>query len=176
MVDAGMWTCGNWVDSMMDGNRLTHLDSDGRPSMVDVSGKKPTKRTAVASGVITVGDDVSSALRERGTGTKGDVFNTAVIAGIQAAKRTSGLIPLCHPIPVGCIDISFRIEGNRITSMCSVCGTGKTGYEMEALTGVCIALLTVYDMTKALDRSMEIGEVRLLSKDGGKSGEYRWKN
>ena len=160
---------------MMDSNGLTHLDRDGRPSMIDVSEKEPTKRSALASGVITVGDKVMNALREQGSGTKGDVFNTAVIAGIQAAKRTSEFIPLCHPVPIGCVDISFLIEWNRITSMCRVCGTGKTGYEMEALTGVSMSLLTVYDMTKALDRKMEIGEIRLLSKDGGKSGEYTWK-
>jgi cyclic pyranopterin phosphate synthase len=161
---------------MKNSNGLTHLNRDGRPSMVDVSEKESTKRSAEASGVITVGDNVMSALREQGSGTKGDVFNTAVIAGIQAAKRTSELIPLCHPVPIGCIDISFRIEGNRITSMCRVCGTGKTGFEMEALTGVSVSLLTVYDMTKALDRRIEIGEIRLLSKDGGKSGEYTWRN
>ena len=159
---------------MEENTELTHLDSDGKPHMVDVSGKTPTRRVAGAKGEITVGDRVKNALIDSGRGSKGDVFNTAVVAGIQAAKRTSELIPLCHPLQTESIDISHSMDGNTITAVCRVTGTGKTGFEMEALTGVTVFLLTVYDMTKSLDRTMEIGGIRLVSKSGGKSGEYKW--
>jgi cyclic pyranopterin phosphate synthase len=106
---------------------------------------------------------------------KGDVAAAARIAGISAVKRTPELIPLCHPLRIDSVDVSFRIEGDSVVCTCEVSGVERTGFEMEALTGVSIALLTVYDMLKSVDKGMEIGPVRLLEKTGGKSGEYRWK-
>ena len=143
--------------------------------MVDVSDKAVTKRTAIAGGRIDVSDKVGAAICG-GSVPKGDVFATARIAGIMAAKRTWELIPLCHPLPLTSVNIDFemkkREEGYLIECTCIACCDGKTGVEMEALTGVSAALLTVYDMCKALDKTMVMGEICLLEKEGGKSGTY----
>jgi len=142
--------------------------------MVDVSDKQETARTATAEGRIHVSADVMKAVEE-GTSKKGDVLGVARIAGIMAAKKTSDLIPLCHILPLDSVRIEFECEPETgtIRALCTAKNHGKTGVEMEALTGVSVALLTVYDMCKAIDKSMVIGEIRLLEKTGGKSGCYR---
>lgn len=147
-----------------------HFDDSGRPRMVDVTGKGVTARTASARGEIILGRAAMEAL---GAPAKGPVETTAAIAGIQAAKRTWELIPLCHPLPLDKVDVRFQIEADSLVCTCSVKGEARTGYEMEALTGVTVALLTVYDMLKAVDRDMVIMGVRLVSKTGGKSGDWR---
>ncbi len=140
--------------------------------MVDISGKSPTVRRALATGFITLN---SAALTAIGTGStaKGDVLATARIAGIMAAKRTAELIPLCHPLPLSSAEISIDQAADRITISAEIRTTATTGVEMEALTAVSVALLTVYDMAKALDKSAEISGIHLLEKDGGKSGPWR---
>jgi len=153
---------------------LSHIDDSGNARMVDVSSKEPTFRKAVAFGRILLGGNAVAAMDDNSV-PKGDVFSTARIGAINAVKKTWELIPLCHPLKIGCADIDFRKDGNRIEVTCTVQGRDTTGFEMEALTGVATALLIIYDMTKALDKGMEIGEVRLLSKSGGKSGDYRWR-
>ncbi len=150
---------------------LTHLNEDGYARMVDVSGKKPTHRTALAEGVIKLGDVVMEILAG-GNSPKGNVLNTAIVAGIQAVKKTSELIPMCHPLPLQGVDIRFEFSGNDLKCFCAVSAEAKTGFEMEALMGVTTALLTVYDMLKAVDKSMEITGIRLLKKTGGKSGTF----
>lgn len=152
---------------------LTHLDERGRARMVDVSEKDSTARTALAKGCIKVSRTVMTAILDDAV-PKGDVLSVARIAGIMAVKQTANLIPMCHPLPVnGCV-LEFEIneESLLIEAACQVKVDGKTGVEMEALTGVSVALLTIYDMCKALDKSMEIGEIRLEKKAGGKSGVY----
>jgi cyclic pyranopterin monophosphate synthase len=153
--------------------RLTHLDATGRPRIVDVSGKPESARVAQAEGVIRMQPDTLRSLEE-GRTPKGDPLLVAQIAGIQAAKRTSELIPLCHPLPLTRVDVRLETDltlpGVRATATVSV--TGRTGVEMEALTAVSVALLTVYDMLKAIDRDMRIEDLRLLHKSGGRSG--RW--
>ena len=152
---------------------LTHFDENGNARMVDVSEKDITMRQAIARGKIRVSEVVYRAIEE-GRVAKGDVLTVATTAGIAGAKSTWELIPMCHIVPMtGCtieweLDKSHLEIGCRCTARC----TGKTGVEMEALTGVSTALLTVYDMCKALDRTMEIGEIRLIEKDGGKSGHF----
>ncbi len=152
---------------------LTHFDGDGSAIMVDVSGKQVTERTARARGEIRVSEGVMEAITS-GTAKKGDVLGVARVAGIMGVKRTPDLIPLCHPIAVTGCSVDFHVdrEENRIEAECTVRTTGQTGVEMEALTGVEIALITIYDMCKAIDRGMEITGIRLLEKDGGKSGRY----
>ncbi|MCK5034975.1 MAG: cyclic pyranopterin monophosphate synthase MoaC [Candidatus Sabulitectum sp.] len=150
---------------------LTHLNEDGYARMVDVSGKLPTHRTALAEGVIKLGDAVMKILAS-GNSPKGNVLNTAIVAGIQAVKKTSELIPMCHPLPLQGVDIRFEFSGNDLKCFCAVSAEAKTGFEMEALVGVTTALLTVYDMLKAVDKSMEITGIRLLEKTGGKSGTF----
>ncbi len=149
--------------------RLTHLDEAGAAHMVDVGGKAPTAREAVATGRIRMAPDALIALRE-GSGPKGDALATARIAGIMAAKRTGELIPLCHPLALDrvAVDFTFEAESIRVTAMAAL--TGKTGVEMEALTAATVALLTLYDMAKAIDKRMILEDVRLLHKRGGKSG------
>ena len=139
--------------------------------MVDVGGKAATQRLAVATGIITMSVAALTAIRD-GSGPKGDVLAAARIAGIMGAKKTSELIPLCHPLALDAVtlDFEFEVDGIRATATASL--TGKTGVEMEALTGVSIALLTIYDMAKALDKAMVIGDVKLLEKRGGKSGDW----
>ncbi len=152
--------------------KLTHLDEAGNAAMVDVSAKPATEREAIAEGRITMSAEALAAIRE-GAVKKGDVLATARIAGIMAAKKTSELIPLCHPLMLSKVAVDFSFEGNaiRVTGMARL--TGQTGVEMEALTATSIALLTIYDMAKALDKGMVIGGVRLLEKRGGKSGDWR---
>lgn len=151
---------------------LTHLNEEGYAGMVDVSKKQPTHRTALAEGVIKLGDAVLKTLTG-GNSPKGNVLNTAIVAGIQAVKKTPELIPMCHPLPLQGVDIRFELNNNNLKCFCSVSAEAKTGFEMEALVGVTTALLTVYDMLKAVDKSMEISGIRLLEKTGGKSGTFR---
>lgn len=158
---------------MKKSNSLSHLDSTGAIRMVDVSGKRKSKRKAVAVGKILVSEEVIEAVRDDKI-AKGNVLNTAKLAAIQAAKKTHDLIPLCHPLRIGWIGVEFELKKSSIKVECSVSGLESTGFEMEALTGVSIALLTIYDMTKAMDKSMELTGIHLLMKTGGKSGEYRW--
>jgi cyclic pyranopterin phosphate synthase len=152
--------------------RLTHLDSQGAARMVDVGGKPETPRSATATGCIRMSAETLAAVRE-GSGPKGDVLAAARIAGIMAAKKTGELIPLCHPLSLDAVSVDFTFEpdGVRATAIASL--SGRTGVEMEAMTATSIALLTIYDMAKALDKGMVIEEVRLLEKTGGKSGAWR---
>ncbi|MCE2842221.1 MAG: cyclic pyranopterin monophosphate synthase MoaC [Novosphingobium sp.] len=153
-------------------NKLTHLDAAGNAAMVDVSAKPATEREAIAEGRITMSAEALAAIRE-GAVKKGDVLATARIAGIMAAKKTSELIPLCHPLMLSkvAVDFEFEADGLRVTALARL--SGQTGVEMEALTAASMALLTIYDMAKALDKGMVIGGVRLLEKRGGKSGDWR---
>jgi cyclic pyranopterin phosphate synthase len=150
---------------------LTHLGADGAAHMVDVSAKADTAREAVAEGRITMSAEALEAVRA-GNIKKGDVLGTARIAGIMAAKKTSELIPLCHPLMLSKIAIAFEFEDHGIRAEARVRLNGPTGVEMEALTAVSVALLTLYDMAKALDKSMVMSDIRLLSKTGGKSGDW----
>jgi cyclic pyranopterin phosphate synthase len=152
---------------------LTHFDAAGAAHMVDVSAKRETHRVARASGVITM-LPATLALITGGQAKKGDVIGVARIAAIQAAKRTAELIPLCHPLPITRVAVDFEIEAaaNRLRCTAQVETLGRTGVEMEALTAVQIGLLTVYDMCKAVDRGMVMGEIRVLEKHGGKSGDW----
>lgn len=152
--------------------KLTHLDESGAARMVDVGAKTATARRAVASGRITITAEALAAIRE-GNAPKGDVLGTARIAGIMAAKRTGELIPLCHPLGLEAVTIDFAYEEGAIRVTATAALTGKTGVEMEAMTATSIALLTIYDMAKAIDKGMVIGEVRLIAKSGGKSGEWK---
>ena len=150
---------------------LTHLDEDGAARMVDVSAKAVTARGAVAAGRITMAADAAQAIAA-GLVKKGDVLAVARVAGIMAAKRTAELIPLCHPIPLSAVTIDFTLHDDGVTVTATARTAGQTGVEMEALTAATAALLTVYDMAKALDKGMIIGDVRLLAKRGGKSGDW----
>lgn len=152
---------------------MSHLSGDGSARMVDVSNKDATRREAVAGGTITLGERASAALDSSDV-PKGDVFAAARLGAISAAKRTWETIPLCHPLRIGGVEVNISKKGREVSVTCRVTGTETTGFEMEALCGVTAALLVIYDMTKALDRGMEIGKVRLLSKSGGKSGDYTW--
>ena len=153
--------------------RLTHFDGQGNALMVDVTDKRESARTAVAKGRIRMSREAMRAVLE-GTNQKGDVLGVARVAGIMGVKRTSELIPLCHPLPLTQCSVDFRIdeENREIEAICTASVTGKTGVEMEALTGVSTALLTVYDMCKAVDKRMEITGVHLAKKTGGKSGAF----
>ncbi len=162
---------------MEDSMEFSHFDNMGNARMVDVTDKDTTCRRATARGSIRVSGEVMDAILQRKV-KKGDVLTVAQVAGIMAAKRTSEIIPMCHPLPLTEVNVTFEVveEEKRIDAICSTAVTGRTGVEMEALTGVSVALLTVYDMCKALDRGMEIGGIRLVSKSGGKSGEYQTRN
>jgi cyclic pyranopterin phosphate synthase len=153
---------------------LTHFDASGAAHMVDVSGKDVTDRVAVAEGSVTMAPETLAHVTE-GTARKGDVAGVARLAGIMGAKRTSDLIPLCHPLPLSKVSIEIEpdpaLPGLRVAG--TVGTTGRTGVEMEALTAVSVACLTIYDMLKAVQKDMVIGPVRLRSKTGGKSGEWR---
>lgn len=151
--------------------KLTHLDDSGAAHMVDVGAKTATAREATARGQIDMAPLAIEAIRE-GAAKKGDVLSVARIAGIMAAKRTSELIPLCHPIALSSVTLDLEIHDGAISAQAVVRTTGPTGVEMEALTAVSVALLTVYDMAKALDRAMIIRDVRLLAKSGGRSGDW----
>lgn len=155
-------------------SEFTHFDTSGRAVMVDVAGKDDTRRVAVASGRITMLPDTLKRILD-GQATKGDVLGVARIAGIQATKRASELIPLCHPIALtrASVDFDHDLETSTLTCVVTAETVGKTGVEMEALTGVSLALLTVYDMCKAVDRGMVMGDIRLLEKQGGRSGHWR---
>lgn len=152
---------------------LSHVDAQGRAHMVDVSDKDVTARRAEAEGRITMSIEALEAIRNN-SATKGDVLAAARLAGIMASKKTSDLIPLCHPLPVtkAAVEFSLDPEKGRITATAVVKTKDRTGVEMEALTAVSVALLTIYDMVKAIDRSMRIDGVRLLAKSGGRSGVY----
>ncbi|EQB34114.1 cyclic pyranopterin monophosphate synthase MoaC [Sphingobium ummariense] len=151
---------------------LTHLDEDGAARMVDVSAKAVTAREAVATGHITMSGQAAQAIAQ-GLVKKGDVLAVARVAGIMAAKRTADLIPLCHPIALSAVTVDFDLADDGVTVTATARTAGQTGVEMEALTAASVALLTVYDMAKALDKAMVIGGVRLLAKTGGKSGDWR---
>ena len=151
---------------------LTHLDSRGQARMVDVGGKPETARSAAATGRIRMSAEALAAVRD-GSGPKGDVLAAARIAGIMAAKKTGELIPLCHPLALDAVTVEFAFEEGAIRATARASLTGKTGVEMEAMTATAIALLTIYDMAKALDKGMVVEEVRLLEKTGGKSGAWR---
>jgi cyclic pyranopterin phosphate synthase len=143
--------------------RLSHIGSDGRVRMVDVSAKPQSLRVAIATGKIKIKPATANAISRNRIG-KGNVFATAQIAGIQAAKRTAELIPLCHPLLLSDVEIDFEMKGGTLSATCSARTTAQTGVEMEALAGVAIALLTIYDMCKAIDKKMEISGIRLLKK------------
>jgi len=150
---------------------FSHLDDEQRPTMVDVGDKSSTKRTAVAESRVKFPPAVSAALRDNGLRSpKGPVFDTAIVAGVMGAKRTHELIPFCHPLALENCKIGIELESDTAVIRCTVSVHHKTGVEMEALTGASIAALTVYDMCKALSHGIVIGDLRLLSKDGGKRG------
>ncbi|MBU3561174.1 cyclic pyranopterin monophosphate synthase MoaC [Polynucleobacter hallstattensis] len=155
-------------------NKLTHFDTSGQAHMVNVGDKPNTHRIAVATGKITM-LPATFGMIEAGTHKKGDVLGIARIAGIQASKKTSDLIPLCHPLALTHVSLEFVLSNETSTITCQVRAetTGPTGVEMEALTAVQVALLTIYDMAKAVDRGMVMGDVHLLEKSGGKSGEWK---
>jgi cyclic pyranopterin phosphate synthase len=153
--------------------KLSHLDDQGRAKMVDVSDKEVTSRIAVARGSIHMRPKTLALIRE-GKVEKGDVFSVARVAGIMAAKKTSELIPMCHPLNITSVEIDLTPQTNpsRVEIEAAVRVSGKTGVEMEAITAVAVAGLTIYDMCKAVDREMSIGEIRLVKKSGGKSGTF----
>ena len=152
--------------------RLTHLDESGAARMVDVGDKAQSARSATAAGRIRMAAGTLAAVRD-GSGPKGDVLAAARIAGIMAAKKTGELIPLCHPLALDSVSVDFSFEDDAIAVTARASLTGKTGVEMEALTAASVALLTIYDMAKALEKGMVIESVRLLEKTGGKSGDWR---
>jgi cyclic pyranopterin phosphate synthase len=156
---------------------LTHVDDEGRVRMVDVGGKADTERVAVAKGEVAMRPETLRLIVEKGV-PKGDVLAVAQVAGIMAAKRTPDLIPLCHTLLLTQVDVGFRIDeaASRIEITATVHSRGKTGVEMEALTAVSVAALTIYDMAKAVEKTMRIGNIRLVHKSGGKSGEWRLEN
>ncbi len=151
---------------------LSHVDDRGRPRMVDVSDKRVTARRAVAGAVVRTRPDVIDLIRAGAVG-KGPVLDTARIAGIGAAKRTAELIPLCHPLPLDVVDVRCELGEDRVDIEAEARTMARTGVEMEAMTAAAVAALTIYDMCKAVDRAMTVGQVRLLSKSGGASGDYR---
>ena len=156
----------------MSDRGLTHLDPLGRARMVDVTPKEPTHRRAIARGRVYMTTDTTS-LVARGAINKGEVLSVARVAGIQAAKRASDLIPLCHPVLMGAMLVNFRIEDSFVEVEAQVETVDRTGVEMEALTAVTVACLTIYDMCKSVDRAMVIGEIALWEKTGGRSGTFR---
>lgn len=153
-------------------SRLTHLDEDGSAHMVDVSAKATTTRQAIASGRITMSAEARQAIAA-GLVKKGDVLAVARVAGIMGAKKTSDLIPLCHPLPLSSVAIDLQVDDRGVTATATARTNGQTGVEMEALTAVSTALLTVYDMAKAIDKAMIISNICLLEKAGGKSGDWK---
>jgi cyclic pyranopterin phosphate synthase len=153
-------------------SKLSHCDSAGRARMVDVSGKAASKREAQARAFVVMNNAVLAALSKN---PKGDPLEVARVAGIMAAKRTAELIPMCHPLPLSLVDVEVRVCENGVEIVAKAATTAQTGVEMEAMVAATVAALTVYDMTKALDKGIEIREIALVSKSGGKSGEYRRK-
>lgn len=152
-------------------DKFSHMDEDGNVRMVDVGAKPDTRRVAVTEAVVTLNEHTMGLLKDKAL-PKGDVLTTAKIAGIMAAKKTSELIPMCHPLNLSSVDIRFEIEGLDIRIECEAVTTGPTGVEMEALVGAQIAAATIYDMCKAVQRDIVIRRVRLLKKDGGRSGLF----
>lgn len=153
----------------MSKNKFTHIDASGNPAMVDVSEKKITKRTAKAQAIVNVGDEIISQIKDNELITKkGPVFQTAIIAGVMGAKRTSSLIPFCHPLGLEDCQVKIQVKKNKIVIDSSATITSKTGVEMEALTAASVAALTVYDMCKALSHHIIIEEIKLMEKTGGK--------
>ncbi|HSE36789.1 MAG TPA: cyclic pyranopterin monophosphate synthase MoaC [Blastocatellia bacterium] len=150
---------------------LTHTDKEGRAQMVDVGDKTVTTRTAVASGFVRMAATTVAAIREHRT-PKGDPLEVARLAGIMAAKRTSELIPLCHPLPLNHADVQLEVRDDGVAIVASAATESKTGVEMEALTAASVSALTIYDMCKAIDKAMVITDIRLESKTGGRSGDY----
>ncbi len=150
---------------------LTHLDEAGKARMVDISGKAATARTAIAEGRVAMSAEALAAVRDA-SAAKGDVLAVARIAGITAAKKTADLIPLCHPLPLSSVAVDFTLEDDGVRVEVTASTTWGTGVEMEAMTAASVALLTIYDMVKAVDKAMAISSVRLLRKTGGKSGDW----
>jgi cyclic pyranopterin phosphate synthase len=157
-------------------SELTHLDAQGNAQMVDVGGKAVTSRVAMAAAEVSMAAETLALIASRGH-KKGDVLAVARIAGIQAAKKCSDLIPLCHPLMLTSVNVDFDLDqvGNRVLISASCALDGKTGVEMEALTAASVAALTIYDMCKAVDKNMVLGNIRVLEKKGGKSGDYKRK-
>jgi cyclic pyranopterin monophosphate synthase len=155
--------------------KLSHVSSDGSARMVDVGGKRITRRIAVAEAWITLSADTARLLSTPGAAPKGNVLETARIAGIMAAKKTAELIPLCHPIELEVVEIEAHLKGQQVQLIAKSASHGRTGVEMEALTAVSVAALTVYDMLKAVEKGIEIGPIRLSEKSGGKSGLWKRK-
>ena len=151
---------------------LTHLDEHGNARMVDVGGKAESRRVAIASGRIRMCEAALAAIRG-GDAPKGDVLAAARVAGIMAAKKTAELIPLCHPLALDAVSVDFVFEANAVRAIATASLSGRTGVEMEAMTAASVALLTIYDMAKALDKAMVIEDLRLIEKRGGKSGTWR---
>ena len=151
--------------------RLTHTDAAGAAHMVDVGGKAVTSRRAVATGHVAMSEAARAAIRDNAV-AKGDVLAVARVAGILAAMRTGDLIPLCHPLPLTQVSVELALDESGVTATATASTDAKTGVEMEAMTAVSIALLTIYDMAKAIDKAMLISGIRLLSKSGGKSGDW----
>ncbi|NIA14343.1 MAG: cyclic pyranopterin monophosphate synthase MoaC [Nitrospiraceae bacterium] len=152
---------------------LSHLDKDGHPRMVDVGAKSATFRTARAEATVRLGAEIADMLTETGGVAKGNVIETARIAGIMATKRTAELIPMCHPLPIDHVALTFELDGSELEIAAEVRCQGRTGVEMEALTAVSIATLTVYDMCKSVAKDITVNQVRLIEKTGGKSGHWR---
>ena len=153
-------------------NRFTHLGEDDQPRMVDVSEKAVTLRTAVAEALVWLGPELAELLKDSGKTKKGPVLETAIIAGIQGCKKTSELIPMCHPLPLSAAEVDIQLEGEQARIRVQVKTTNKTGGEMEALTGASVAALTLYDMCKSVSKAMVIESIKLIEKTGGKSGDY----
>ena len=158
--------------SLQDTAALTHIDGEGSARMVDVGAKPETARLAVASGRIRMSSQALAAIKA-GDAPKGDVLGTARIAGIMAAKRTAELVPMCHPLSLDAVSVDFAYEDDAIRVTATASLTGRTGVEMEAIVASTMALVTIYDMAKALDKAMVIEDVRLIEKRGGKSGHWR---
>lgn len=154
-------------------NSLSHVRSSGKARMVDVSAKRATKRSAVAEAWITVGPGIAEKLRQSGGVAKGNVLETARLAGILGAKQTPNLIPMCHPLPLDSVEVEARLIGRRVRIVASIRCESKTGVEMEAMTAASVAALTVYDMIKSAGKGVQIGPVRLLAKRGGRSGHWK---
>ena len=151
---------------------FNHLSRDGVPRMVDISRKKVTDRIAIARARVYLGNELSKILKDSGSTKKGPVIQTAIVGAIQAAKRTSELIPMCHPIPLSGVDVGIELEGKYAEISVNVKTTGSTGVEMEALTAASVAALTIYDMCKSVSKSMSIESIVLIEKKGGKNGDY----
>lgn len=164
---------GGGRDGIMSKRALTHVTSEGQAHMVNVAAKAITARTARAEVWVAVGEDIAELLRQSGGVAKGNVLETARLAGIMAAKRTSELIPMCHPLILDAVEVDAALVDDRVRLEARVTCEGKTGVEMEALTAAAVAALTVYDMVKSASKEVEIGPLRLIEKTGGKSGRWR---